>query len=295
MKIFITGSNGFVGKNLISILKNKKVDYIAGDRKIYGDICLQKNWEEILKETKCIVHLAARVHVMNEKSSDPLVEFRKMNVDATIALAKSAKNIGVKRFIYLSSIKVNGEETFETPFSLKNNPAPIDPYGVSKMEAENELLKLHESGVFEVVIIRPPLIYGQGVKANFEMLLNLVNKKIPLPFGMVENKRSFVSVLNLCDLILKCIDHPNASGQIFLVSDDHDLSLKNLLFEMAKVKNVSIWLLPIPVWIMKVGLAFIGKKSISDRLFGNLQLDISHTKTQLEWKPPYSFQETFKN
>lgn len=293
-KIFITGSTGFVGRHLITELSKRNIPFIAGERSLYGDLVTQKNWAQVLDGCDSVVHLAARVHVMDESSTDPLFEFRKMNVEATINLAHAAKKIGVKRFIFISSVKVNGEETVDRPFNASDTPSPQDPYGISKMEAEMELLKLHDPGVFEVVIIRPPLIYGRGVKANFEKLFHYAGLKIPLPFGLVENKRSLVSVLNLVDLIMTTLVHPSASGEIFMVSDDRDLSLNELIRLMAKVQGKDSNLLPVPVGLMKFAASILGKKSYADRLFGNLQVDIEKTKKLLSWKPPYSFEETFK-
>lgn len=294
-KIFITGSTGFVGKHLIQELKKRNLSFVAGDRALYGDLITQKNWEALLTGCDSVVHLAARVHVMNETNADPLSAFRASNVEATLNLANAAKKIGVKRFIFISSVKVNGEETFDRPFKAIDIPAPQDPYGVSKMEAEIELMKLHQPGIFEVVIIRPPLIYGPGVKANFQKLMWLVEKDLPIPFGRVDNRRSLVSVLNLADLIITSLDHPKAGGEIFLVSDDCDLSLKDLLIKMGKVLNKYPHLLPVPVGLMKFGAKLIGKKSYADRLFGNLQVDIEKTKQLLNWKPPYTFEESFKS
>lgn len=293
--IFITGANGFVGKFLCNELAKRNILFKAGTRDTYGDITKQVDWAPLLSGCDSIVHLAARVHVMDEKDNDPLLAFRKMNVEATISLASAAKKSGVKRFIFLSSIKVNGEETGSAPFTASDSPNPHDPYGISKMEAEHELLKLHEPGVFEVVIIRPPLIYGPGVKANFEKLFWLVKKDLPIPFGLVANKRSLVSVLNLCDLIILCLTHPLASGQTFLVSDEKVYSLKELIRLMGKSLGKYPHLLPVPVSIMKFIAALLGKTSYADRLFGNLHVDIEKTKTRLEWKPPFTFEETYKN
>lgn len=293
-KVFITGSNGFVGKSLIKELERNNIPYLAGDRKYYGDIEKQSNWKELLDSCDAVVHLAARVHVMEESAADPLEAFRKINVEATMNLAQASKEAGVKRFIYVSSVKVNGEETGETPFNATDIPHPQDPYGVSKMEAEMKLLTLHEPGIFEVVIIRPPLIYGPNVKANFEKLFWLVKKDFPIPFGRVLNKRSLVSVFNLSNLIIICLDHPKASGEVFLVSDDKNYSLKELIVLMGKALGKHPHILPVPVSFMKYGLSFIGKTSYANRLFGNLHLDIEKTKKLLGWKPPFTFEETFK-
>jgi UDP-glucose 4-epimerase len=293
-KVFITGANGFVGTHLQKLLQEKNISFISGTRSLYGDISIQKNWADFLQDCDTVVHLAARVHVMHEIENDPLIAFRKYNVEATLNLARSAKASGIKRFIFVSSVKVNGEETPDRPFTAHDAPAPQDPYGESKAEAEAELLKLHESGVFEVVIIRPPLIYGPGVKANFESLMKLVKKNLPLPFGQVKNKRSFVSVYNLADLIVTCLTHPAAGGKIFLVSDDRDLSLAELIKKMASIQNKSARLLPVPVALMKFGASLLGKKAYANRLFGNLQVDISETKKILNWRPPFSFEDSFK-
>lgn len=294
-KIFITGSTGFVGKNLVNELKKRNLSFVAGDRSLYGDLVTQNNWEEVLSGYNSVIHLAGRVHVMCEKSSDPLEQFRLINVIATLNIARAAKRVGVKRFIFLSSVKVNGEETFKTPFSANDLPSPNDPYGISKMEAEAELMKLHVPGIFEIVIIRPPLIYGIGVKANFERLYYFVNCDLPIPFGLVKNKRSLVSVFNLIDLIVLTLGHPKAGGEIFLVSDDRDLSLRELILKIAKVQGKIPHLLPVPVILMKLGARLLRQKIYADRLFGNLQVDIEKTKKYLDWKPPYSFEETFKS
>ena len=292
--IFVTGANGFVGKNLIKELKKRQLDYVAGNRSLYGELTAQKNWEDILNGKSCIIHLAARVHVMNEQSSDPLATFRETNVATTVKMAKAAKAVGVKRFIFVSSIKVNGDETHENPFRADDKPNPSDPYGISKMEAEQELLKLHEKGVFEIVIIRPPLVYGPGVKANFEKLFWLVKKDLPIPFGLVENRRSLVSVYNLCDLIIVCITHANASGEIFLASDNTDYSLKDMINLIGKTLGKFPHLLPIPVSLMKFTAALLGKREYANRLFCDLRLDISKNQKLLNWNPKVSFEDTFR-
>jgi nucleoside-diphosphate-sugar epimerase len=294
-KIFITGSTGFVGSHLITAFKKRSISFIAGDRSLYGDLVTQNNWEELLLGSDCVVHLAGRVHVMNEKKNDSNAQFHLNNVVATLNLANAAKKSGVKRFIFISSVKVNGEETYDRPFKSCDVPSPRDPYGFSKLEAENELLKLHESRSFEVVIIRPSLIYGQGVKANFAQLYSFVGRDLPIPFGLVKNKRSLVSVLNLVDLIITTLTHPSAGGEIFMASDDCDLSLPELINLMAKVQGKYAHLLPVPIWVMKLGALLLGKKSYTNRLFGNLQVDIEKTKELLSWEPPFTFEETYHN
>lgn len=293
MKIFVTGANGFVGKALVPYLKMHDHEAIAATRDLYGDFSNQNSWEKFLENIDSIIHLAARVHIMNDTATNPDIEFQKMNVEATLRLALAAKKMGVKRFVFLSSIKVNGEETNDSPFTADDLPRPLDAYGRSKHQAEIELMKLHEPGVFEVVIIRPPLIYGPGVKANFQNLMRIVARDVPLPFGLVNNKRSLVSVLNLADLILTCLTHPKASGEIFLVSDRDNYSLKTMIQEIATSMKKTPHLLPVPVSLMNFGFKLIGKKSFADRLLGNLHVDISKNKELLNWEPPFTFQETF--
>jgi UDP-glucose 4-epimerase len=233
---------------------------------------------------------------MNDVSQDPLTEFRQINTEGTLNLARQAFSSGVKRFIYISSIKVNGESTTDTkPFKFDSERKPLDPYGISKFEAETQLLSLGKETGMEIVIIRPPLVYGEGVKANFASLMKLVKKGLPLPFIWInKNKRSLVSVYNLCDLIKVCIDHPKAANNVFLVSDDNDLSSAEMIALMSKVQNKANLSLPVPVWLYKLVGKLLSKEDVIDRLTGSLQLDIEHTKNTLDWKPPYSVEHGFK-
>ncbi len=236
------------------------------------------------------------VHVMNDSSSNPLEDFREVNTHGTLNLAQQAADAGVKRFIFISSIKVNGESTeLGLPFKSDDHFIPTDPYGLSKYEAEVGLRKIAEKTGMEVVIIRPPLVYGPGVKANFAAMMKWVNKGLPLPFGGIKNnKRSLVSVDNLVDLIITCIDHPKAVNQTFLVSDDEDLSTSQLLSNMASALNVPNRLLPIPASWLSLVAKLLGKPAIAQRLCGSLQVDISKTKKLLNWRPPYSTAECMK-
>ncbi|CFW10481.1 UDP-glucose 4-epimerase [Vibrio cholerae] len=233
---------------------------------------------------------------MNDDSSDPLSEFRAVNTEGTLNLARQAAKTGVKRFIFLSSIKVNGESTSgRQSFTAFNTRSPEDPYGQSKAEAEEQLLELGKQTGMEIVIIRPTLVYGPGVKANFASLMSLVAKGIPLPFGCISNnKRSLVSVDNLVDLIITCIDHPKAANQVFLVSDDHDVSTSEMVREMAIALGKPTWQLPVPIWCYKLAGKLFNKSDVVDRLIGSLQVDISHTKETLDWAPPQTLQEGFK-
>lgn len=305
--IGITGASGFVGSNLIQqLLINGRYNIKAFSRffseSISGidqvkivDICDSSHWNSMLAGLDCVIHTAARVHIMNDEAPNALDEFRKVNVHATLDIAKAAAAVGVKRFIFISSIKVNGEETSSgLPFSPDARPAPIDPYGISKTEAEIALKKLATETGMEVVIIRPVLVYGPGVKANFLNLMKLVQKRLPLPLGAINNKRSLVSIDNLVDLIITCIDHPKAANQIFLVSDGHDLSTTELLRHMAEALSTSIVLLPIPPSLLMLVATVAGKRAIGQRLCGSLQVDISKTKSLLGWTPPVTLDSTLE-
>lgn len=233
---------------------------------------------------------------MDEKLNTSVNLYREVNTFGTINLAKQAIQAGVKRFIFISSIKANGEITeVDMPFKSDDKRSPKDGYGLSKSEAEEQLLKLAEETGLEVVIIRPTLVYGPGVKANFASLMNLVSKGIPLPFGCItNNKRSLVSVDNLVDLIITCIDHPKAANQVFLVSDDHDVSTSAMVREMAKALGKATWQLPVPIWCYNLTGKLFNKSDVVDRLTGSLQVDITHTKETLGWIPPQSLEEGFK-
>lgn len=299
--IGVTGASGFIGSSLIQQLLIDGRFTITAFARFFpaslfgvnqvkiGDMSENSDWNSMLAGLDCVVHTAARVHIMNEKASDSLDEFRKVNVSATLDIARAAVAVGVKRFIFISSIKVNGEESKPgCPFTPDDDPAPVDPYGVSKAEAEIALKKLASETGMELVIIRPVLVYGAGVKANFLNLLKLVQKRLPLPLGAIHNKRSLVAIENLVDLIITCIDHPKAVNQVFLVSDDHDLSTTELLRHMAKASTTKVVLLPIPPLILKLVFTILGKRSVGQRLCGSLQVDISKTKSLLCWGPPVS-------
>jgi nucleoside-diphosphate-sugar epimerase len=242
-----------------------------------------------LNDVQVVIHAAARVHVMNETAVDALTEFRKVNVEGTLRLARRAAESGVKRFIFISSIKVNGESTvLGKPFKANDFPAPADPYGVSKYEAEEALKQLSLDTGMEVVIIRPPLVYGPGVKANFLSMMRWLERGVPLPLGAIKNRRSLVAIGNLVDLAITCISHPAAANQTFLVSDGEDLSTTQLLRRMADALKVRAHLLPIPEAGLRLGALLLGKKAIADRLCGSLQVDIGKTCSMLNWLPPVS-------
>lgn len=306
-RVLITGATGFVGSVLMAELKkSSNVKVISAVRKpntsvddttiVVGDINGSTDYSAVINRVDVVIHCAARAHIMKDESTDPLVEYRKVNLEGTLNLAKQAIRAGVKRFVFISSIKVNGERSsIGKPFKHGDICNPLDDYGVSKSEAELQLIELSNATGLEVVIIRPTLVYGPGVKANFASLMNLVSKGIPLPFGCItQNKRSLVSITNLVDLIITCIDHPKAANQVFLVSDDQDVSTSEMVLEMAKALGKPTWQLPIPVWCYKLVGKLFNKSDVVDRLTGSLQVDISHTKETLGWKPPQTLQEGFK-
>lgn len=304
--ILVTGASGFVGRLLCAELfqqgyevrvavRSVNVHVDNFKRAVVDSIGGATDWSTALRNVDCIVHLAARVHVMNESTIDSLAEYRKVNVEGTLNLAMQSAQLGIKRFVFISSIKVNGEHTeSDKPFTEEDFANPQDAYGISKFEAEQGLLQIAKQTGMEVVIIRPPLVYGAGVKANFASMMRAVKCGIPLPLGAIHNKRSFVYIANLVSLITRCIDHPAAANQVFLVSDGCDLSTIELLRDCAEAFGVKARLLPVPQRLIEVAAALIGKKSVAQRLCGNLQVDISKARTLLGWTPPVSVAEGLK-
>jgi nucleoside-diphosphate-sugar epimerase len=307
-RILVTGASGFVGGALIRRLAQEPgIEVIAGVRSRISSLdlvckCLELGNLEIalidpsqLQGLSAIVHAAARVHVMRERAGDPLAEFRRVNVEGTLALAKQAANAGVRRFIFLSSIKVNGESSLAgAPFRADAPPAPMDPYGISKLEAEQGLLQIARETEMEVVIIRPPLVYGPGVRANFLSMMRWLDKGIPLPLGGIDNSRSLVALDNLVDLIVCCIEHPAAANQIFLVSDGEDISTSELLHRLglALKRPALLWAWATP--LLRLLLRATGRYSLLQRLYGSLQVDIDKTRALLHWAPPVSNQEALR-
>lgn len=301
MNILITGVTGFIGKELITYLHQHK-DYSlkAALRHsttfpipsvIVGDLLPNTDWSNALTKIDTIIHLAARAHVLKEKSEDPLTAFRETNTSASLNLAKQAVDAGVRRFIFISSIGVNGNQTFARPFTALDTPNPTEPYAISKNEAELGLKQIAAQAGMEVVIIRPPLVYGANAPGNFGQLIKTIASGIPLPFGSTHNQRSLISVHNLIDLITTCIDHPAATNQTFLVSDDEDLSTDELIRKIGNAINKPARLIPIPIWMLRFGAKILGKQEKAEKLLGNLKVDITHTKETLGWKPPYSVDE----
>ena len=297
MVTLVTGASGFVGSALCRRLMaegasvrgavRQSVTLPGLDTVDVGDISGDTDWVRALENVSQVVHLAARVHVMNDDSADPLAEFRRVNVEGTRRLAEQAAALGVRRFVFVSSIKVNGEATEPgRPFTATDVPAPEDPYGVSKLEAEQALREICARSGMEWVIIRPPLIYGPGVRANFGSLIRWVRRGVPLPLGaMTANRRSLVALDNLVDLIDTCLSHPGAANQTFLVSDGEDLSVAELLERIGKAMNKSARLIRVPRSLLKWGAGCVGRRDVYQRLAGSLQVDIEPTRRQLDWSP----------
>lgn len=299
--ILVTGASGFVGGAVAKSLQDANVICYGRTKPTFesgvadfikGELTNQELLREALIDVDVVIHCAARAHVMDDQVSDPLKAYREVNTQNTLYLAKAAALAGVKRLIFLSSIKVNGESTSDRePFTANEPVNPCDPYGISKFEAEESLKKISVETGLEVVIIRPPLVYGPGVKANFSSMMKLAKKNFPLPLGAIHNKRSLVALENLVDLILTSIHHPRAANQTFLVSDDHDLSTTELIEMMTRAAGHSPRMLSVPQRWLEIGGKLVGKKQIIERLCGNLQVNISHTKNTLGWKPPLSVEE----
>jgi UDP-glucose 4-epimerase len=302
LSIVITGHTGFVGQALVAALAEQSLR-LVGRRVLpkQAGVFFQKNlsaeedYTDCLQGASVVVHTAARVHIMDDTSMDPLTAYRKVNVAATLNLARQAASAGVKRFIFVSSIKVNGEGTMPgKPYTADDEPDATDPYGMSKAEAEQQLRTLVGSTGMELVIIRPPLVYGFGVKANFAAMLRLAKKNLPLPLGAIHNSRSMVALDNLVDLIKTCVYHPKAANQTFLVSDDHDVSTTELIALMVRAYGKTPRLVSVPVICFKLLGRLTGKQALISRLCGDLQVDITKTKELLDWTPVITVENGIK-
>ena len=303
-RLLITGAAGFVGHALCTELTQRKYCVRGTVREhsrsagldcelaIVGDIGPAVDWSAALDDVHAVVHLAARVHVMRERASNPLLAFRMANMEGTKNLARQAAHAGVRRFVYLSSIKVNGEQTLPgRPFTEQDAPAPLDFYSVSKQEAEEELGKIAQQTGMEVVIVRPPLVYGPGVKANFLNMMRWLHNGVPLPFGAIHNCRSLVALDNLIDFIGVCLEHPEAADQTFLVADGEDLSTTELLQRMGGALGMPAKLLPVPQLLLEAGFKIAGRSDMAQRLCRSLQVNIAKAQTLLGWNPPISVDE----
>lgn len=297
--IAVTGANGFVGSPFCAravregrLVRRVLRHQAVGNGVAVGEIGPATDWSTALRDVQVVIHLASRVHVMRDQVADPLAAYREVNTEGTLNLARQAAASGVRRFIYLSSVKIHGEETpAGLPFTEEDRPVPLDPYGISKLEAEQGLRALAAETGLEVVIIRPPLVYGPGVRANFLGMMRWLDRGVPLPLGAIHNRRSLVALDNLVDLIITCIDHPAAANQVFLVSDGEDLSTTELLRRTAMALGKSVRLLPVPERVLTLALKMLGKKELARRLCGSLQVDISKARNLLGWNPPISMDE----
>jgi len=307
-RVLVTGGAGFIGRHLCQRLSNVGHAVVGTSRssvieydtdthiiRSVSDLGPKTNWGPLLEGMDCVVHLAARVHVMKDIHPDPLAAFRQVNVEGTERLLRQVAECGVKRFVFLSSIKVHGDVNFGAPFRAADTLMPADPYGQSKLEAEVLVRKAGEELGIETVIIRPPLVYGAGVGGNFFRMLQVVERGYPLPFGRVNNKRSLVSVNNLCDLIRKCIDSPAAVGGKFLVSDSSDISTADLIRLIANSMGKPSRLVPVPMSVLRVAAGLLGRRDDAARLLSSLQVDIDETMRVLNWRPPVSLADGIRS
>jgi nucleoside-diphosphate-sugar epimerase len=299
--VLVTGADGFIGKRLVQILVDqgravRKCTRTAGPGSdvAVGNIDEYTDWSSVVDGVDTVIHLAGRVHIEKDTAEFPLAEFRKINVDVTNSLARCSVESGVRRFIFLSSIGVNGRNSVQ-PFTESDQADPTSAYAVSKFEAEQKLHHFMQTADMQMVIIRPPLVYGPGVHGNFGRLVEILRRGYPLPLGTCANKRSYVALDNLVSLIVACIDHPGAANQIFLAGDGEDVSTTDLLRRLGKALGKPAVLFPFPTTLLKLSALLLGKKQLTDRLCGSLQTDISKSCRLLGWRPPLSLDEGLRS
>ncbi|MGH8634622.1 MAG: UDP-glucose 4-epimerase family protein [Burkholderiales bacterium] len=295
--VLVTGANGFIGRALCDTLaasarRVRKALRMPvpglSDAVAVGDIGPDTDWRAALEGVNGVVHLAARSHVLRETATDPLAEYRRINVAGTERLARSAAAGGIRRLVFLSSVKVNGERTEERPYTEQDTLRPEDPYGVSKSEAEQALARIAAATGLKVAVLRPPLVYGPGVKGNFLRLMNFLARGVPLPLGAVDNRRSFIYAGNLAGAIVKALDAPQAAGRTYLVSDGEDVSTPDLVRRLARALGVKPRLLSLPLAALGLGATLAGKRAEFARLTGSLQVDSSRIRRELDWEPRFS-------
>jgi nucleoside-diphosphate-sugar epimerase len=294
-KIVVTGAGGFIGRRLCAALVQYEKEFLPVSRSVgvsVGNIGARTDWAPVLSQGATVIHLAGLAHVIDRADSQDLAAFREVNVDGIRQLAIAASNVGVHRLIFISSIGVLGTHTNErSPFSVRDEASPSEAYGLSKWEAEQVLSEIGAETGLEVCVIRPPLVYGRGAAGNFGRLVKMVRTGLPIPLGSVMNRRSLVAVDNLVDLILRCIDHPAAAGNTFLVSDGHTVSTPELIQAIADAMGRRVRLWRVPVGVLRLAGSMIGKRTEIERLVGSLEVDISHTCETLDWNPPIDMAE----
>jgi UDP-glucose 4-epimerase len=305
-KILVTGANGFVGKVVCAELAVRGFEVVAAVRAApagaathanpalltvsVGNIDGKTDWTEALSGCCAVIHLAARAHILNDTVADPLAAFRETNVEGSLQLARSAARAGVQRFVFVSSVGVNGNQN-SRPFSETDSPVPAEPYAVSKLEAELALREEAARSGMELVIVRPPLVYGPECPGNFLRLLKLLSTAVPLPFGALHNRRSFVGVWNLADFLATCAIHENAAGNVFLVSDMADVTLPELLQGLAHGMGEKASLFSVSPALLRALARVLGKAGLFDKLCGNLTVNAAHARTTLGWTPPVALAE----
>lgn len=304
MRVLVTGATGFVGRALINALLRRghrpteALRHALGKPSwrlssfVVGNIDGMTGWSKALQGAEAVIHLAARVHVMSESADDPLAEFRRVNTEGTLNLARQAAAVGVRRFISLSTIGVNGNSTLHGKvFTPTDTPSPFDPYSMSKHEAEIGLHSIARSTGMEVVIIRPPLVYGANAPGNFGKLTRLVAKSLPLPLGSINNRRSLVGIDNLVDFMVTCLEQSAAANETFIVSDGEDLSTPDLVRRMARAMHRPARLFPVPPGLLAITGSLLGNDDLIRRLCGSLQVDITKSRDLLGWRPRVSVDE----
>jgi nucleoside-diphosphate-sugar epimerase len=304
--ILVTGANGFLGQAIVrrlhddfkavrgTVREPKGMLFDGAEYVLVGNLDLTTDWSEALRGVNAVIHTAARAHVMHETSDGALSEFRRVNVDGSLSLARQAIFAGVKRFIFISSIKVNGEGGEGVTYRFDDTAAPEDDYGISKWEAEEGLKALCSESEMELVVIRPTLIYGPGVKGNLALLEKAIDRKLPLPLGMIKNQRDILSLNNLIDLIKTCIHHPAAGGNIFLCCDNDSVSTPQLIQLMAQGRGKNVLLFPVPVSVLNIVAKLMGRQAMMKRLSSDFRVDIEHTINTLNWEPPFSVEESMQ-
>ena len=305
MKILVTGASGFIGHVLIPRLIKSGHEVVATSRNAnskptgatshtIAELGPDTDWSDALSDVEAVIHLAARVHVMSDNSSDPLAEYRRINAEGTAKLAKDAAKAGVRHFIFMSTIKVNGETSGLVPFNAHDIPAPKEPYAIAKLEAEEVLLKTVRNSSMRATIIRPPLVYGPGVKGHFVSLLKICGKGWPLPINCIDNRRSIIYVGNLVDMVHRLIQTPPSTTGVYLCRDPQDVSTPELFQKVSAALGVKPLIIPFPLSLLRLSAAIIGKTAIVSRLTESLYVNDSPTCNDLNWTPPFSMLQGLK-